>query len=186
MQYILPPITITIALLYYSENYLYFNNGSGGTAWQIGTPKVNLTNAHHSRSLVEIRTFALELVNRDRQLNGLTPLLEDPLLAKAAQLHAEDMMRRQYYAHLTPEGKTPSDRFHELGGVGGVGENIMQQTGVFGARLTYRLIEQYQKEWMYSNGHRQNLLTPEYQRFGYGIVVNPIDGKIYAVQNFAR
>ena len=171
-------------LVYYSKDHLYFHNGSGGVAWQIGKPQVNVTNAHIPRSIQEIRTFALELVNRDRLLNGLPPLVEDPLLSQSAQLHAQDMMQRQYYAHITPEGKTPTDRFKEIGGNKGVGENIMEQKGITGIGLTYGLIEQYQKGWMYSDGHRQNLLTSEYNEFGYGIVFNPVFKTVYAVQNF--
>ena len=95
-------------------------------------------------------------------------------------------MERGYYDHVTPEGKTPTDRFSEVGGTSGVGENIMEQTGVLGARLTYGLVEQYQKGWMYSDGHRQNLLTPEYRQFGYGIAIDPATGTVYAVQNFTQ
>lgn len=94
------------------------------------------------------------------------------------------MMKRNYYAHVTPEGKTPTDRFQTIGGTKGVGENIMEQKGARGIRLTHGLIEEYQRGWMYSDGHRQNLLTPEYKQFGYGIVLDPLFGKAYAVQNF--
>ncbi|XFA73997.1 CAP domain-containing protein [Thermosynechococcaceae cyanobacterium Okahandja] len=129
--------------------------------------------------------MALRLVNRDRRLNGLPPLVEDTLLSQAAQLHAQDMLTRNYYAHVTPEGKTPTDRFAQLGGRGGVGENIVQLTGSIGITLNYKLIEQFQKSWMYSQGHRENLLNPEYTRFGYGIVADPSTGRAYAVQNFS-
>ena len=129
-----------------------------------------------------LHVFALELVNRDRTLNGLAPLTEP--LSHSAQLHAQDMMERGYYDHVTPEGKTPTDRF-EAGGTVGVGENIIEQK-VLGARLTCGLVEQFQKGWMYSDGHRQNLLTPEYRQFGYGIAINPVTGKMYAVQNFTQ
>lgn len=95
-------------------------------------------------------------------------------------------MKRGYYDHITPEGKTPSERFFELGGTQGVGEKILEQTGRMRARLTYGLVEEYQRGWMYSDGHRQNLLTPEYKRFGYGIAVNPLTGTVYAVQNFTH
>ena len=185
-RYILPSLALGAVLFYYSKDYLYFNNGSGGASWEIGAPQVDITNAHVSRSLQEARVFALKLANRDRLLNGLPLLTEDPLLAHSAQLHAQDMMERQYYAHVTPEGKTPSDRFSEVGGMVGVGENIVEQKGALGARLTYGLVEQYQKGWMYSDGHRQNLLTPEYRRCGYGIAVNPLTGEVYAVQNFTH
>lgn len=172
-------------LLPYKDSF-YFDNGAGGAGWQIGKPEVTLWSAHNPRSLQELRTFALKLINRDRELNGLPPLVEDPLLAQTAQLHAEDMKTRNYYAHLTPEGKTPTDRFAAIGGQGGVGENIMLQSGGVTSNLllTWGVIESFQKSWMYSDGHRENLLNPQYTKVGYGIVADPTTGKIYAVQNF--
>ena len=95
------------------------------------------------------------------------------------------MLTRNYFAHVTPEGKTPTDRFVQIGGKGGAGENIAQQTGALGISLNYGLLERLQKGWMYSKGHRQNLLKPDYTRFGYGIVVDPLSGKAYAAQEFA-
>lgn len=184
-QRIIPGLLIAVLTLYYAKDAFYFDNGRGGADWQIGQPHVSIMNAHQGRSLAEVRQFALKLVNRDRQLNGLVPLVEDPLLSQTAQGHSQDMMTRNYYAHDTPEGKTPSDRFAQLGGRGGVGENIMEQTGATGISLNYGLIERFQKGWMYSTGHRQNLLTPHYTRFGYGIVTDALTGRAYAVQNFA-
>ncbi|MFN4280925.1 CAP domain-containing protein [Thermosynechococcus sp.] len=48
--------------------------------------------------------MALQLVNRDRQLNGLPPLIADELLTEVAQRPAEDMLKRQYFSHTNPEG----------------------------------------------------------------------------------
>ncbi len=183
-QSLMTAILIGSAIAVSSRDFFYFSNGSGGEDWLIGKPLISLFDAHQPRSLVESRALALELVNRDRQLNNLSPLTEDPLLSEAAQKHAEDMLARQYYDHITPEGKTPTDRFADLGGQQGVGENILEISGSIGATLNYRLIEESQKGWMYSPGHRENLLTPDYQRFGYGVVTNPITGQVYAVQNF--
>ena len=183
-KYIVPSLVIGLTLLAYSKDAWYFDNGQGGIDWQIGKPLVNAVTANTSVSLPKIRQQALELVNRDRQMNGLPPLVEDPLLAVAAQAHAEDMLKRRYYDHISPEGKTPTDRFREVGGRQGVGENIMQQTSNQGVRLTYGLIEHFQKGWMYSPGHRENLLTADYTHFGYGIIVDPLLGEVYAVQNF--
>ena len=177
---------LLLGLAFPYKNAFYFDNGSGGADWRIGKPEVTLWTAHNSRSLPELKAFALKLINRDRQLNGLTPLIEDPLLSQSAQRHAEDMKARNYYAHLTPEGKTPTDRFVAVGGKGGVGENIMLQSGSVGTAtiLNWGLVENFQKSWMYSSGHRANLLNPQYTRVGYGIVSDPMTGKIYAVQNF--
>lgn len=160
-------------------------NGPGGSDWKIGKALTTPWEATHLHSLPELRTYALQLVNRDRSLNNLQPLVEDPLLSKAAQLHAEDMLKRHYFNHVSPEGKTPRDRFVAVGGSShvGVGENILKGNEN-GLVFTYGKAEQFQRGWMYSNGHRANLLTAEYTRFGYGIVVG-VGGQTYAVQMFA-
>ncbi|HEY9634671.1 MAG TPA: CAP domain-containing protein [Coleofasciculaceae cyanobacterium] len=160
-------------------------NGSGGSDWKIGKPLTNAWGATGLRSLPELRVFALQLVNRDRTLNNRSPLVEDPLLTKAAQLHAEDMLKRQYFKHVSPEGKTPRDRFVAVGGSSrvGVGENILRGYER-GLGLTYGKAEAFQRGWMYSNGHRANLLTHGYSRFGYGFAVGA-GGQTYAVQMFA-
>ena len=162
------------------------DNGDGGADWKIGKPKATIWNAQQLRSLPEMRNFALELVNRDRNLNNLSTLHEDPLLSLAAQRHAEDMLKRNYFDHTSPEGNRPRDRYLAVGGSRrvGVGENILRgNTQGFG--LTYGEAEKFQRGWMYSNGHRENLLTVGYTKFGFGIATG-VDGRIYAVQMFAE
>lgn len=160
-------------------------NGPGGTDWKIGEPGATLSNAFGLRSLPESRAFALQLVNRDRMLNGLLPLVEDPLLSQAAQRHAQDMLERHYFDHVSPEGTNVRDRFVAVGGSPRVqiGENILQSDEQALA-LTYGKVEEFQRGWMYSNGHRANILTPEYTKFGYGIVMGT-GAKTYAVQMLA-
>lgn len=186
LKYLPGCVLLLICLAYPYKDAFYFNNGSGGVDWRIGSPRVNFWNANNVQSLSQLRVFALELINRDRQLNGLPPLVEDLLLAQSAQNHAEDMKARNYYAHISPEGKTPTDRLAAIGGFGGVGENIMLQSGSIGigTTLNFGLIENFQKSWMYSSGHRVNLLTPHYTKVGYGIISDPMSGRVYAVQNF--
>jgi uncharacterized protein YkwD len=160
-------------------------NGNGGKDWKIGQSKLNLFTANAACSREQLRAFALELVNRDRAINQLGTLTPDPLLTEAAQLHAEDMSKRNYFNHITPEGNNPRDRFVAVGGnkLVGVGENI-SLNGNETTTLTYGIAEKLQRGWMYSNGHRENLLTKEYKKFGYGIATS-VDGKLYAVQMFA-
>ncbi|WOD37127.1 CAP domain-containing protein [Nodosilinea sp. E11] len=165
---------------------LFFqSNGAGGPGWAIGQPQTQWNFRLGNQPLPELRALALELVNRDRQVNGLPPLVEDPLLAQVAQRHAEDMLKHQFYDHVNPDGQDPSDRFRALGGQAGAGENIMQQKGTIPVALSFGLVEEYQKGWMYSPGHRENLLTPHYTTFGYGIVANSLGTEIYAVQLFS-
>jgi uncharacterized protein YkwD len=165
---------------------LGFYNGKGGVDWKIGQPQANIWNAEQLRSLPELQNFALELVNRDRTLNNLQPLGADVLLSQAAQLHAEDMLEKQYFNHISPEGKNPRHRYLAVGGNPGVGvgENIAKAE-TRGLGLTYSEAEKFQRGWMYSNGHRANLLTAEYKKFGYGVATGR-DGRIYAVQMFSN
>ncbi len=135
--------------------------------------------------LPELRALALVYANRDRQAHGLPPLVEDPRLTEAAQRHAEDMLARQFYGHINPDGQDPSDRFRMAGGQQGAGENLVQQKRGIPTALSPGLIADYQQGWMNSPGHRENLLTPDYQTFGYGIVANSTGTEIYAVQMFS-
>ena len=175
------PVDIHYFLAWFSPS-----NGSGGSDWKIGPPLVHFWDSYNTRSLSEVRAFALQLINRDRTLNGLGTLVEDPLLSQAAQQHAEDMLKRQYFDHISPEGHTPSDRYYAVGGnrALGVGENIALDKQRF-SYLNYQILEENQKGWMYSNGHRENILVPDYSRFGYGIVTDPVTERTYAVQEFA-
>jgi hypothetical protein len=183
------PLDIHYLLSELSPNKLFSGglyNGDGGADWKIGKPKATIWNAEQLRSVPDIRNFALDLVNRDRTINNLKPVREDTLLSQAAQGHAEDMLTRKYFDHTSPEGKRPRDRYLAVGGNRrvGVGENIVQGHKQ-GLGLTYGEAEKFQRGWMYSNGHRANLLTAEYTKFGYGIATGA-DGRIYAVQMFAE
>ncbi|MEG3440040.1 CAP domain-containing protein [Pannus brasiliensis CCIBt3594] len=177
-------LLIVLVCIQYGKDSLYFNNGGGGKNWRIGAPLVNPVSAFPGRTLSELRQQALLLVNRDRKLNGLPPLREDPLIAHTAQKHADDMVNRNFYAHVNPDGQSPTDRYRANGGIGGIGENIVYQDRWPGVVLSYGLAERFQRSWMYSEGHRKNLLTPGYTKFGYGISIDRVTGKVYAVQNF--
>jgi hypothetical protein len=46
---------------------------------------------------------------------GLWPLAPNALLTEVARLHGEDMLRRGFFSHVTPEGLTPEDRVFTAG-----------------------------------------------------------------------
>jgi uncharacterized protein YkwD len=140
--------------------------------------------AYQPRRIDVLRQTALDLANQDRTRYGFSSLRADPLLSKAAQRHAEDMLRRGYFSHYSPEGRTPTDRFVAVGGRKGAAENIfmirdssLPRTGVGLDRLSF-----FERGWMRSPGHRQNLLDRRYGRFGFGLAVS--GDRIYAVQLF--
>jgi uncharacterized protein YkwD len=130
----------------------------------------------------ELRRFALELVNNSRAEHGVPPLRLAPELSQAAQAHAEDMLRRNYFAHESPEGGTAMDRYRAAGGSPGklVAENIAQCRNCAPGR---KLVEGFHSGWMKSPGHRANILAPGVDRFGFDIAAAGQD--VTAVQTFA-
>lgn len=120
-------------------------------------------------------------------------------LASVAQAHSEDMARRGYFGHVTPEGVTPRER-GVAGGVAcrkplsetefrvGILENLYQTTryaNVVERRLgstRTRTAEWFTPDeiartavagWLESPGHRRNLLDRDADAQGVGVAVSP-------------
>lgn len=118
--------------------------------------------------------------NADRVVHGVSILVENPLLSKAAQAKADDMMSRGYYAHETPEGHSP---LYFVDAVGytylNLGENL---------DLTYEDTEiDVQRAWMNSPTHRANLLLPVFTEVGVGVKRGMYKGALvtFVVQLYA-
>ena len=134
-----------------------------------------------------VQQVALELANRDRAAENLPPMGIDAVLSQAAQNHANDMLRRNYFSHYSPEGQTPTDRLAAVGGVGYYpAENIVMDEDRRFRTPNIQMIETLQRRWMKSPKHRRNLMNPNYARFGYGFAVDPRTGRTLAVQMFSR
>jgi hypothetical protein len=101
----------------------------------------------------------LALVNAERAKAGLQALTLDERLNTAAQKHSEDMAKRGYMAHITPDGVDPWTRMGQQGAQG-IGENIAggQQTP-----------EQAVQAWMDDPPHRAAILNPMARTMGLGV-----------------
>jgi uncharacterized protein YkwD len=137
-----------------------------------------------------------ELINAERTSRKLSALKIEDRLSKVARTHSRDMSNRSFFDHINPDGKGPSDRGRALGYqcrkylgeviYEGLAENIFQNNlynrVIFnGTKTTYEwntteeIARSTVKGWMASPGHRQNILTPRYQRQGLGIFITPSD-----------
>lgn len=135
--------------------------------------------------LDELRQASLERVNEARDEAGLDPLALDAILNEAAQAHAQDMLDRDFYDHVTPDGLGPRDRYLAAGGATGdmVVENIARcEDCPVPAGLED--VEWMHKGWMDSPGHRENILGRGLSHYGFGLV-DRADGSIFGVQKFA-
>jgi uncharacterized protein YkwD len=109
------------------------------------------------------------LINEERRRTGLRPLSEDPRLAQAAQAHSEDMVRRAYFEHTTPDGQTVQDRIRAVGWGGTGGEST-------GENIEWALRDKASPEaivakWMASPPHRADILRPAFRQIGVGIAL---------------
>lgn len=132
-----------------------------------------------------LRHAILSLVNEARKEHGLPSLREADKLDQAAQHHADDMAKRDYLAHVSPEGKTAFDRFVDVGGDQWleVAENIGMCPDC-GPALDLGDVQIMHQGWMHSPPHLEHILSPGLDRFGFGIAAGPQD-KLYAVETFA-
>jgi len=84
--------------------------------------------------------------------------LFDCRLWKAAQLHSQDMGDRNYFSHMTPEGRGPYERSSAQGFATG-NENIA--AGFSDAAATM-------SQWRNSDGHCTNMMAARHTRVGVG------------------
>lgn len=88
------------------------------------------------------------------------PLRVDERLNHAAQAHAEDMQRRNYFSHTSPNGDDAGDRARKAGySWSSIGENI-----AWGQPTPESVVE----SWRNSRGHCTNMMNPAYQHIGVG------------------
>jgi len=144
------------------------------------------------------------LINIERQKYGLSQLDWNDKIALAARGHSEDMLKRNYFEHDSPEGHDFSWRYSQVGFscniyVGNYiysgAENIHQgwtygtiwyTNGVETSREWYssdKIAENAVNGWMNSPGHRENILTPYWKNEGIGVAVSS-DGKVLVTQDF--
>lgn len=145
-----------------------------------------------------------ELVNQQRTANNLDVLRFDPVLADIARKHSEDMAVQHYFAHTNPAGQNPTARGNAAGYTCrknynsyysfGIAENLFRNNLYSSATFysnretvyhwnTPEAIAQVTVAgWMNSTGHRENILTPTFDREGIGIAI--ASEKVYITENF--
>ena len=132
------------------------------------------------RSLRTMEWKMLSLLNKDRKENGLKKLRMQEDLRTVAREHSKDMARKDYFEHKNTLGQTPFDRLEQARITDVVaGENLAKIRG-------YQIpVQRAQIGLMESPGHRANILKPDYNCVGIGIIKSE-DQSFYFTQNFAK
>jgi len=122
----------------------------------------------------------VDLTNRNRTSNNFAPLKINPLLEKAAQLKAEDMVKMGYFAHNTPDGQTPWFWFERAGyKFSYAGENLA---------INFFDSEDLMNAWLKSPLHKENILSRNFTEIGIAAAKGVYNGReaVFVVQMFGR
>jgi uncharacterized protein YkwD len=89
------------------------------------------------------------------------PLAVHGALHCAARVHSLDMLEREFFDHVNPDGETPFDRMARAGyAYTAAAENIAQ--GQISA-------DEVMSSWMSSPGHCRNIMDPHFTEIGVGV-----------------
>jgi len=112
----------------------------------------------------------INLVNQERQKYGMKPLKVDYQLVKLARMKSQDMVDKNYFSHQSPTYGSPFDMMKNAGvSYRWAGENIA------GAGT----VERAHNALMNSEGHRANILNPNFTHIGVGIVMGGPYGMMF-------
>ena len=115
-----------------------------------------------------VRSALRCLVNVERARHGLRALSASSQLTAAADRFSADMVARGYFAHVTPEGVSVTDRVRQSGYLGGsqdwsLGEDIGWGTG--SASTPASIFTAF----MHSPPHRRVILDGGFRQIGIGV-----------------
>ena len=112
----------------------------------------------------------LRLLNLERTSRGLAALQLDARLVPIARQHSEEMFRLKYFGHQSPVSGSPFDRLAAAKiTYSRAGENLAYAQSVAVAH----------RGLMDSEGHRENILRPEFTRIGIGVVSAGSYGRMF-------
>jgi uncharacterized YkwD family protein len=118
----------------------------------------------------------VQLVNVERQKVGLQPLTLNSEISNVARAKSKDMADNNYFAHQSPTYGSAGDMLTKFGiRWSAWGENLAS-----GQRTPESVVT----AWMNSEGHRANIMSPNFSRIGVGYVTNS-GGTPYWTQVFA-
>jgi len=118
-----------------------------------------------------------QLVNIEREKNGLQPLAFDSSISNVARAKSKDMADNNYFAHQSPTYGSAGDMLRNFGiNWSAWGENIAS------GQKTPEIVV---NAWMNSPGHRANILSSNFSKIGVGYVTNS-NGTPYWTQIFTN
>ncbi len=131
-----------------------------------------------------MEAWQLNAVNQARKAAGVAPLTIDSRIRSEALQHSADMTCYGF-GHFVPPGTTPASRMAAVGvSFTWQGENIGEAGEGTDLQKTQWLFNIMMAEKPPNDGHRQNILSPNFTRTGIGIYVENGSGTLWMTEDF--
>ncbi|WP_246258755.1 CAP domain-containing protein [Kroppenstedtia pulmonis] len=117
---------------------------------------------HDDSALQSIEWEVVELVNQERAKHNLKPLRADDKLSVVARMKSKDMAEKNYFSHDSPTYGSPFDMMKKHG--------ILFKSAAENIAAGQTTAQQVVTGWMNSQGHRENILNPNFDTIGVGYV----------------
>lgn len=112
----------------------------------------------------------VDMVNRERTKIGVGTLRVDTAMITVSRNYSKEMFERKFFAHVDPDGHDATYRMSQA--------HIPFQ--VVGENLAYAPdLSTAHTGLMNSEGHRRNILDPQFHRIGIGIIDAGVYGKMF-------
>gem|GEM_PF-376690 len=153
-----------------------------------GAPAPPLPSGHTATAishLEEVESRIVALTNDERKKKGLAPLILDVTLREIARGHSDDMIARNFFEHVNPDGLSAPARIaihHRQLIALSTGENLFSLMKEDSANVE-KIAKETVENWMRSDEHRENILNDKFTHIGVGVSSN--GDEIRATQNFA-
>lgn len=155
-------------------------------------PSISETPPSSEMDVPAMQRLMLELINDDRQANGLKPVDEDNFADQVGIQHAQEMATNNYFSHWDMRGYGPDVRYSLAGGIDAVQENIYSYYLRFDdgrpAPINNwpQVVRDAEKALMESPGHRVNILNADHTHVGIGVAYNSQTGEVRIAQEFVN
>ncbi|KAL4125520.1 hypothetical protein PRIC2_009103 [Phytophthora ramorum] len=108
----------------------------------------------------DYHTALLDAVNKERVARGISKLCKNRKLQSAAEIHSNDMAKRNFLSHGGSDGSTITSRISAAG--------FHWTASAENVAAGQSSVSSVMSSWMKSSPHRANLLNKQYTHFGCG------------------
>ena len=148
--------------------YLIIAGAVAGFAVAADSVSPRATVAKRAVALNQDERTLLALINRARTRRGLKALVLRASLYRSAKAHSQEMIRLDYFSHLSKAGRSPASRAKRAGyGVSGYSSWSLAEVIAWGSGSAGSPTSVF-RSWMRSAGHRTIILGKRWRDIGVG------------------